>query len=252
MHEAEEVLDMKVEPSRHAAEVLEPRPQPLPLPAAPVAPQLPPVLRRRLLPVSAVRRDQLDAAISQLRVERVGVVSLIPDQAFGLFGDKTLKESFADKGDFMRRSRRRVDGEWKTSIVCHHHEFRAFTPLSLTDGAPPFFAVTNVPSMKHSLKSTSPRARRSSARASSTRRSVPSRDHCWKRRGRVWYGGKRPGKSCHRAPDLRIHSTPSSTSRVSFHGRPRLSSRRGGSGISGASTAHCSSVSSSPRAMPKC
>jgi hypothetical protein len=152
----------------------------------------------------------------------------------------------------MRRSRRRVDGEWKTSIVCHHHEFRAFAPLSLTDCTPPFLAVTKVPSIKHSLRSTSPRSRRSAAKASSTRRSVPSRDHCWNLLWQVWYGGNLSGKSCHRAPDLRIQRTPLMTSRVSLHGLPRPSSRRGGSGISGAKIAHCSSVSSSPRAMPKC
>jgi hypothetical protein len=237
---------------RHAAEVLKPCVQPLDLPAALVAPQLPPVLCPRLPPVRAVRRDQLNPALRKFGVERVGVVSLISDQSCGLPGGKTLKESFADKGDFMRASRRRVDGEWKTSIVCHHHEFRALTPLSLTDCAPPFLAVTNVPSIKHSPKSTSPRPRRSSAKASSTLRSVPSRDHCWNLRWQVWYGGNLSGKSCHRAPLLSIQRTPLTTSRVSFHGLPRLSSRRGGSGISGASTAHCSSVNSSPRAMQKC
>jgi hypothetical protein len=150
----------------------------------------------------------------------------------------------------MRRSRRRVDGEWKTSIG-HHHELRAFTPLSLTDCTPPFLAVTNVPSMKHSERSMSPRSCRSRAKASKTLRNVPSLDHCWKRRWQVWYGGKRSGKSCHRAPDLRIQRTPFITSRVSLHGLPRPSSRRGGSGISGARIAHCSSVNSSPRAMVK-
>ncbi len=165
--------------------------------------------------------------IIEARRHAAGVLKPRP-QPLGLPGDETLKESFADKGDFMRRSRRRVDGEWKTSIVCHHHELRAFTPLSLTDPAPPFLAVTNVPSIKHSPKLTSPRSRRSSAKASSTRRSVPSLDHCWNLRWQVRYGGDLSGKSCHRAPDLRIQSTPSSTSRVSRHGRPRLSSRRGG------------------------
>jgi hypothetical protein len=38
----------------------------------------------------------------------------------------------------------------------------------------PLFATTNVPSMKHALRSSSPRSRRSAARA--------SRTHCWKRR----------------------------------------------------------------------
>ena len=242
---------MIIKARRYPAEVLKPRPQPLNLPAAAVAPQLPAVLRRRFLSARSVRRDQLDAAFSKFRIERVGVISLITNQTCGLFGDKTLKESRSDKGDFMRRSRRRVDGEWKTSIVCHHHEFRAFTPLSLTNCTPPFFAVTNVPSIKHSERSTSPRSCKSRAKASKTVRRVPSLDHCWNLRWQVWYGGNRSGKSCHRAPDLRIHRTPLMTSRVSFHGLPRLSSRRGGSGIKGAKTAHCSSVSSSPRAMLK-
>src|SRR2546423_14693836 len=222
MHEPEEVLDVIVEARRHAAEVLKPCVQPLDLPAALVAPQLPAVLRPRLLPVRAVRRDQLDAARGQLGVERVGVVSLVADQSVRLSGDETLNESFSDKGDFIRASRRRVDGEWKTSIVCHHHEFRAFAPLSLTDGAPPFLAVTNVPSMKHSLKSTSPRSRRSSARASSTLRSVPSRDHRWNLRWQVWYGGDLSGKCSHPPPQRRNPRTPRIPPPRSFPRPPRL------------------------------
>ena len=252
MHEAEKVLDMIIKARCHAAKVLQPRPQPFNLPSAFVATQLSAVLRRRFLPVRPVRRNHLDATCGKFRVKWVGVVSLVADQACGPFGDKTLKQSLADKGDFMRRSRRRVDGEWKTSIVCHHHEFRAFAPFSLTNCAPPFLAVTNVPSIKHSPKSTSPRSRRSSAKASSTRRSVPSLDHCWNLLWQVWYGGNLSGKSCHRAPERRIQRTPFITSRVSLHGLPRPSSRRSGSGISGAKIVHCSSVSSSPRAMPKC
>ncbi len=124
---------MVVEARRHTTKVLQPRPQSLDLPATFVAPQLPPVLGRGFLPVRPVRRDQLNAACGEFRVERVGVVSFIPDQTFRLCEDETLNESFSDKGDFMRASRRRVDGEWKTSIVCHHHEFRAFAPASLTD-----------------------------------------------------------------------------------------------------------------------
>ena len=242
---------MIIKTGRHTTKVLQPRPQSLDLPSATVPAQRPPVLCGRLHPIRLVWRNQLDAALGKLRIQRVRVISFIPDQSFGLLGGKTLKESFSDKSDFMRRSRRRVNGEWKTSIVCHHQEFRAFAPLSLTDCAPPFLAVTNVPSIKHSERSMSPRSCKSRAKASKTVRNVPSLDHCWKRRWQVWYGGNLSGKSCHRAPLLRIHKTPFITSRVSFHGLPRLSSRRGGSGIKGANTAHCSSVSSSPRAMMK-
>jgi hypothetical protein len=152
----------------------------------------------------------------------------------------------------MRRSRARVGGERKTIRVCHHHEFRAFAPLSRTNSEPPFFATMNVPSMKHSVRSSSPRVRRSSAKASSTRRRVPSLTHCWNLLWQVWYGGKRAGKSFHLAPERSIQRMPFITSRFSRHGLPRPSSRLGSSGRCGSMTAHCSSVSSSPRDMPKC
>jgi hypothetical protein len=45
---------------------------------------------------------------------------------------------------------------------------------------------------------------------------------------------------------------PFITSRFSLHGLPRPSSLMGSFGRCGSMTAHCSSVSSSPRAMQKC
>lgn len=238
---------MKVKTSTNTTKLLQPRKQPLDLPSPLVAAQSSAVLCRCFLPVRLVRRDHLNTFCSKLFVQRVRVVSFVSDQSLWSLGSKTLKQSFSDKGDFMRRSALRIDGEWKTSSVCHCHELRALAPLSFTNSWPPFLATMNVPSIKHSERSISPRVRKSSAKASKTLRSVPSRDHCWNRRWQVWYGGNRSGKSCHRAPLLRIQSTPLSTSRVSFHGRPLPSSRRDGSGISGPIIAHCSSVNSSPR-----
>jgi hypothetical protein len=238
---------MKVEASRNTTELLQPRKQPFDFPSSLIAAQWSAILRGGFLSVRLVRRNHLNALLSQLFVQRVGVVSLITYESFGAFGNKTLKESFSDKGDFMRRSRFRVDREWKTSSVCHCHELRAFTALGLSHFCAPFLATMNVPSIKHSDKSISPLVRKSSARASRTLRSVPSRDHCWNLLWQVWYGGNLSGKSCQRAPLLRIQSTPSITSRVSRQGRPLPSSRRGGSGIKGLIIAHCSSVSSSPR-----
>jgi hypothetical protein len=238
---------MEVEPRSNPPELLQPRKQPLNFPSSLVAAQSPAVLRRRFLSVRLVRCDHLNTFCSKSFVQRVRVISLVSDQSLRSLGGKTLKESFPDKSDLMRRSRRRVDGEWKTSSVCHCQELRALAPLSFTNSPPPFLATMNVPSIKHSERSISPRVRKPSAKASKTLRSVPSRDHCWKRRWQVWYGGNLSGKSCHRAPLLRIQSTPLSTSRVSFQGRPLPSSRRGGSGISEPIIAHCSSVNSSPR-----
>jgi hypothetical protein len=154
-----------------------------------------------------------------------------------------------DQLDFMRTSRLCVDGERKTSAVCHCQELRTFAPLGLSHRTPPFFATTNVPSMKHSDRSNSPRSHRSWAKVSKTRRSTPARTHCWKRRWQVWYGGNRSGKSFQRAPLRKIQRMPLSTARSSFHGRPRPSGRRGGAGMSGRMMFHCSSVNSSLRAI---
>ncbi len=231
---------------------MQPRNQSLDLPAATVAAQCSAVLRWLFLPVRFMRRNHLDSFFAEFCVERVGVVGFITNQASGLFAAETRLKSVFDKSDFMRRSTCCVGGDRKTSIVCHHHELRAFAPLSLTNSAPPFLAATNVPSMKHSDKSSSPRVRKSSARASRTRRSVPSLTHCWKRRWQVWYGGNLSGKSFHLAPERNIQRMPLITSRLLLHGLPRPSARRGSSGRCASITVHCSLVSSSPRAMQKC
>jgi hypothetical protein len=149
---------MEVEVHRDAAEVLKPCEQPLNLPPPLVAPKRSAVLRPSLLPVRLVRRDHLNAALFEFRVERVGVVSLIADQPPRPFSGKNFGESCLDKGDFMRASRRRVDGERKTSAVCHRHELRTFAPLGLSHAESPFLATINVASMKHSDKSRSPRS----------------------------------------------------------------------------------------------
>jgi len=251
MHKASVVLDMPCIPHHQSAEITQPRKQPLDLPAPLVAPQHPAVLRLRLRPIPAMRRNHRDPLCRQSLVQRVGVVRLVPDQSFGHRFHPAGIEDRIDKGDFMRRSARCANGDWKTSTVCHCHEFRTFAPLGLSHPCAPFLAPTKVPSTKHSLPSISPRSCKSVARAASTRSSVPSRTHAWKRRCTVVCGGYRSGRSCHCAPVLSIHSTPSRTGRRGVHGLPRPSARRGGAGISGSSRAHCSSVKSLLRAPPR-
>ena len=85
----------------------------------------------------------------------------------------------------------------------------SFVPLPRLVAPPSvFFAPMKGASLKHSLRSTSPRVRTSSASASKTPRRTPARTHCWKRRWHVWYGGNRSGQSCPRAPERRIHKIP--------------------------------------------
>ncbi len=197
-----------------------------------------------------MRRNQLYALLSQFFIKRVRVIRFVANQPlWGIVG-KTFDESLPDKSDFMRRSILRVNGERKTRAVCHCHELRTLAPLGLSDFAAPFFAVMNVPSIKHSDKSNSPRVCRSSANVSSTRLSVPCLTHCWNRRWQVWYGGNREGKSHHLAPLRNIHKTPFITSRSARRGLPRVWTA-GGLSKSSSIKDHCSSVSSSRRAMLK-
>jgi len=229
-----------------AAKVLQPGKEPLDLPAALVATQCPTVLRGGADSIGSVRRDQLDSLLLKLGIKFIAVVGFIPDQSFRDIGNKPVFNSIRDKGDFMWRSRCNVYGDRKTIAVCHSHDLRTFAPLGLSHCEAPFFATTKVASMKHSERSSLPRLRRSSAKASSTALSVPESTHSWKRRWQVWYEGNRPGRSAHGAPVRNIQKMPFSTARSSIRGRPRLSTRSM-TGSSGSTSFHCSSVSSSAR-----
>ena len=235
---------------QNSSAVLQPREQALDFPAPSVAPQLPPVLRLRLLAILFVRRNHLYIKPLKLCIQRVRIIRLVTDQSLRLLIDKALDQSFSHKGDFMRASRIRVDGDRKTSSVCHCHELRTLAPLGFSDFCAPFLATTKVPSMKHSDKSSSPLWRRSSAKDSSTRTSRPSLTHCWNRRWQVWYGGNLSGKSHQRAPERRIQSTPFRISRSGRRGLPRVW-MLGDLSKNDSIKDHCSSVNSSRRAMMK-
>jgi hypothetical protein len=248
MDESQVVRIMIFVTHQNPSEVLQPRKQPLNLPSPLVAAQLPPILRFRFLTIALMRCNHLDFNRCQVRIQRVRVIRLIANQPFRFLIGEALDKSFSDKGDFMRRSRLRVDGDRKTSAVCHCHELRTLAPLGLSDFTAPFLATMNVPSMKHSLKSKSPLERRSSAKASRMRWSRSSFTHCWKRRWQVWYGGNLSGKSHQRAPERRIHSTPFKISRSGRRGLPRVCTT-GGLSNSDSIKDHWASVNSSRRAI---
>ena len=83
-------------------------------------------------------------------------------------------------------------GDYETffsSSVCHCHDFGALAPLGSTNGTAPFFAGANAPSMKASRKSSLPRSRNSSAKASNMASNAPSFRQRWNHLWQVWYGG---------------------------------------------------------------
>ena len=249
MKKTEIIFSLVIKTSRHAAKVLKPGEKSLDFPSTFVASKASAVLRLRLFTVLFMRRNHFNALFFEFRVQRIRIISLVSDQSSGLLRNETFLKSLFDKSDFVRRSTLCVDGEWKRSIVCHHHEFRAFAPLSLTNSCAPFLATTKVPSMKHSERLISPLVSKSRASVSRILRKVPSLTHAWKRRWQVWYDGNFSGKSFHLAPERKIQRIPFIISRLSRQGRPLPSSRFGNSASNGSINAHCSSVNSSPRAM---
>jgi hypothetical protein len=144
----------------------------------------------------------------------------------------------------VRRCTCDMYGDRKTSAVCNCHDLSPLAALRFPDAGPPFLAPTKVPSMKPSRRSMPPRSRRSLASAARIVSNVSSATHSWNLRWHVWYGGYLGGKSFHGAPVRMIHRMPLSTSRAARRGRPRPSAGRSGGGISGSSSAHCSSVRS--------
>ena len=186
MDEAQIIGGVVLRARQDPAVVLEPGKQALDLPAAAIAPQGSPILSGRPGTVAFMRRNHLNATGGKALVQRITVIGAVPNQAVGLGGGETPGESGEDQGDLLWCSRRRVDGDRQTMAVCHRHEFRTLAPLGRSHVPSFFFATMKVASMKHSLRSTSPRVRKSSAKVSNTRRKTPARTHCWKRRWQVW------------------------------------------------------------------
>jgi hypothetical protein len=167
---------------QYASEILQPGEESLHFPAAFVPPQRAAILRLRFLAVGPMWGNQLDPLLGQALIERVAIVGFVPNEMLWLSIDHTRGESWLNKGDFMRRSSLNVDGERKTSTVCHGHDLHTLAPLGRSHPAPPFLATTKVPSMKHSERSNAPRSRRSVAKACRSRSKTPERTQCWNRR----------------------------------------------------------------------
>src|SRR5882724_3507503 len=195
--------------------------------------------------VDPVGRDHLCAVLlHELFIEPVTVVGLVPDQGFGHVGHDPRFQRGGDQFHFSRRSAFCPQGERKTMAVCNTHDLGPLAPLGLSHLSPPFLAGTNVPSTKHSLRSSPPASLSCCASFTSNSSITPERTQFWNRRCTVWYGPYRSGRSCHGAPVRKIQSTPFRTVRRSLHGRPRPSERTRSAGRMVFTIFHCSSVMS--------
>lgn len=169
---------MKFIASGNSSEVLVPGEQSFDLPSTTVPTQRTTILCSRFFSIDFMRSDELYSPSSKSLIEGVTVIRKIPNNSLRCGASKAPGESLFDKGDFMWASRSRVDGDRKTSAVCHCHELRTLAALGFSNSGAPFFATTKVASMKHSASLNLPRFSRSWARVSRMCRNTPAFTHC--------------------------------------------------------------------------
>lgn len=228
MNEAEVVLDEAVPADRQAAKAEEPGKEAFDVPASSIATKHSAVLRARSRSVPPVRGNQRDATLlSEAAISGVAVVRLVANDQIDGLGQELLVERRFDKVDLGPGGAVDVDGERKAVAIDDRHDLNALAALRVADGEPPFFAAAKAASMNDSAKSSIRCSRRSSASASTIRRSAPERTHSWKRRWHVWYGGYALGSSAHCEPVRRTQKTASKIGRSSRRVRPGRSFRLG-------------------------
>ena len=231
--------------NNNSPKILQPGKQAFDFPSTPITPKLSAILGRRLFAPSAVRRDHLNAALSQkLMIKFVAIICFIANKLVRCIPGKTTIDSCLNKLYFMRRSAFHVSGDRKTTSFCDGQDLGAFAALCLADSKTPFFSFSKQPSMKASRISIWPRSYRSSTSSFAMRWKIPSRTHCWNQRWHVWYGGYRWGRSFQGAPVRKIHRIPFITSRGSLGLRPLGSLIGVKDTIMGSIRFHCSFVSS--------
>src|SRR5215471_4190347 len=246
LNKTEVVLGMIFIANHQAAEVIQPGEQPFHFPTTLEATQRTSILSDAFGPATfSVWSNHLDTELLQnFTVQRVTVVSLVPNQPLRDVSDESLLQCLGDQLYFSRASTLCAYGERKTIAVCNCHDLGALSAFSLSHTEPPFLAGAKLPSTNASLRFRPPRSLRSCATASSTCSRTLERTQAWKRRWTVWYAPYRSGKSFQGAPVRSIHRIPFSVLRRSLHGRPRRSARTRSGGKMVSTIRHCSSVRS--------
>lgn len=235
----------------------QPRKRPLDDPTAAVAPQLAPVLVRRIRVVLLRRDDRFDPTLREPGSQSVAVVAAVQHQPlrFRPRPPRPMRTSHLDRGDRLleelglaRTGRVQVCSQRSTRAIDQKHPLRTLAALGLPDSGAPFFAGAKLPSPKHSSQRTFSASFNSARNARHNASNVPSSSHWRSRRQQVVELPYARGSIFHGAPLHRIHRMPSKHRRGSAAGRPPrgLCWRRG---TCGAIRAHSASLSRPLNAM---
>ena len=227
-HDASELEEAAVDSDKPLVANQQPSPvsQPceeaLHFPAFAIAAQRSAVLKRSSLSAPAVWTDQFTTEMSHEMSQPVRIIGTIHDQTAGEAARPLPAIRQGINGELHLRGRCGGKGasHRKTLAVRHHHPLCSFALLGLSDTEPPFLAGAKLPSMKHSCQSSWPcwSSWKMNARHRLSHTSFSSQFRS--RRQQVLELGRYPGLSFQRAPVLRTHRIPSSTSRSALHGLP--------------------------------
>src|SRR5215468_653746 len=83
-----------------------------------------------------MRRDHLNAVLSQLRIQRIAVIGAIADQVFRLGFDHVEVETQLHQTHFVMVRRVRADRERQSMAIHNRHDFHAFSALRSSDFQP--------------------------------------------------------------------------------------------------------------------
>jgi len=230
---------------QQSAKVAQPSEGALYFPTLAVAAQSTPVVERGFAAPPAMRTDEEHTALEQSPAQGIAVVTPVGnDPQWSLLWSAPARAWHSNprqrafrQGHFPRTGRDQLASQRNTLAVDHHHPLRAFAPLGFADALAPFLAGAKLPSRNDSLQSNLPRWSKSLRNCRQILSHTSCSSHWRKRRQQVLGLGYSLGKSLQRAPVLSTQRMPSSTRRLSAHGRPRLFVL----GKSGSILAHCSS-----------
>jgi len=185
---------------------------------------------------ASIWNDQLNSLLSKSLTKFLRIISFVTHQVLGCF-TKLINRLF-NKSYLMWTGRGNGHSQRNTLAIRHHHELGTLAPLGFADFWAPFFAETNVPSIKHSLQSIWPLLSSLRIKVRHIFSQTPCSSHIFNRLQQVLGLGYFSGRSFHLAPVRRIHRMPSKTKRLFFQGRPLLFNF----GSNGSITFHCFSV----------
>jgi hypothetical protein len=220
-------------------------------PSIPIPSKFSAVLFRFFLSIRSVRTDKINTFCFKAISQWITICSFIINKAFHLFARTTATWSrnpyvfkrFLDELDLCGRCGVQMICKRYSFTIHHHHPLRTLSAFGFSNAEPPFLAGAKLPSAKHSSHFSSPRSSRADKYACHAFSKVPSSSHCHNRRQQVAGEGYSRGISFHRAPLRKSHRIPSNTGRFGMGLGPPLGEALG-SGKSGPSFSHCSSVNS--------